>query len=290
MERDFYTESVGLMSRYTTGMTEEQILLRRKQLHEFLQDTEWRDILDTDLDKVRLTYEGNGYVLDMDGTMYFLYGKRISEENFALRSDYAKMPLEFCHMTGKDFNWELYSQNISELKELVNLFIMKFELFREKGMGLYIESSTKGSGKTLLSCCILNELIKRYNINVRFINCLDLLELIQKTYRGMMLEELDDLYTASVLVIDDIGVQMSKEWIDTAVYRLVNTRYSNRLVTIYTSNLSVNSLNVDDRIIDRIDATTYRILLPNEAIRSQKRAAEKKEIINQIRAQSTITA
>ena len=109
------------------------------------------------------------------------------------------------------------------------------------------------------------------------------MELTKATYKGMAEEELEALYTASVLVIDDIGVQMSKEWSDTVFYRLVNARYNNRLVTIYTSNQECKNLKMDERIIDRIESTTYPVPLPEEPIRSRKRAEKRSQLMEQIK-------
>ena len=118
---------------------------------------------------------------------------------------------------------------------------------------------------------------------MKFINSMDLLELTKKVYKGNDPEELQALYDVSVLVIDDIGVQMSKEWIDTVFYRLINSRYSNKLVTIYTSNISSAHLKMDDRIIDRIESTTYPLMLPEESIRSQIRKQKKEDIMETIK-------
>lgn len=277
----------GPMKHYTMDMTKEQILDRRVYLRKVLRDTYWQNLPNEALDNIRLLHESNGYLLeDTEGRLFFIQGKAIPKEETEFRKVRAMMPFEFMNLTGKDFDWSLYHEDITELKATVSRFIVKFEQFREKGMGLYIESSVKGSGKTMLACCILNELVKRYALTVKFINSLDLLELTKQAYKGTEPEELASLYQAAVLVIDDIGVQMSKEWIDTVFYRLINTRYNNKLVTIYTSNVSAQFLKMDDRIVDRIEATTYQLLLPEEAVRSRIRAKQKKQIMDTIKNSS----
>lgn len=40
--------------------------------------------------------------------------------------------------------------------------------FRKQGRGLYIYSNTKGSGKTLLACCLANEVLKKQDVSVKF--------------------------------------------------------------------------------------------------------------------------
>lgn len=78
------------------------------------------------------------------------------------------------------------------------------------------------------------------------------------------------LEMAPVLVIDDIGAQMAKEWVDTVLFKLIDKRYANRLVTIYTSNKRIDELKMDERIIDRIDSQSITIHLPEESIRSRQ--------------------
>ena len=133
----------------------------------------------------------------------------------------------------------------------------------------------------MLSCCILNELMRRYAGSVKFINTLDYLEVTKQGYRGEEKEK-DALYQASVLVIDDIGVQMSREWIETEFYRLINDRYVNRRPTIYTSNVPIERLRMDDRVTDRIESTTYLIGLPEESIRRKERQLAKQELLKEI--------
>lgn len=281
---EFRVNTTGVKEPHTRTMTDEQILDRRAYIRQMLKDTPWRNLNNDVLDNMRLLPEENNYILeDADGGLFFIPGKVMAARAIEFRKVRAMMPFEFMNLTGKDFDWDLYSKDITEAKMLVNNFIIKFEQFRKEGMGLYIESTVKGSGKTMLSCCILNELAKRYPITIKFINSLDLLELTKQSYKGVEPEELISLYQATVIVIDDIGVQMSREWIDTVFYRLVNTRYNNKLITIYTSNVSAQYLKMDERVTDRIEATTYRLLLPDEAVRSRIRTKQKEEILDKIK-------
>ncbi len=281
---EFRVKGTGPMTHYSAEMTPEQVIDRRAYIRNALRGSSWQNLSNAELDNIRLLpYDGANLLEDTEGRMFFIPGKTIPKEETEFRKVRAMMPFEFINLTGKDFDWTLYHENVSELRETVNRFVTKFEQFRKEGMGLYIESSVKGSGKTMLSCCILNELAKRYAITIKFINSLDLLELTKQAYKGTEPEELTNLYQAAVLVIDDIGVQMSREWIDTVFYRLINARYNNRLVTIYTSNTAAGFLKMDERIIDRIESTTYRLMLPEESIRSRIRTQQKSEIMEKIK-------
>ncbi len=95
-------------------------------------------------------------------------------------------------------------------------------------------------------------------------------------------EEVKPIYESGLLVLDDIGVQMSREWIETVLYRLINERYIKRLPTIYTSNAAIENLKMDDRITDRIDSTTLPVKLPEESIRKTVRQQEKNKLLAEI--------
>lgn len=269
---------------HSKEMSQEDILERRSYIRKALRNCKSTDVSNDVLDAVRLMSEGTGYVLDDEnGFEYYIQGMDVSEEETEFRKVRAMIPFEFINLTGKDFDWDIYKKDITREKDYVNNFILKFEKFRENGMGLYIHSATKGSGKTMLSCCILNEIVKRHAVPVKFINALDLLELTKKSYKGVEVEELQSLYDATVLVIDDIGVQMGKEWIDTVFYRLINYRYSNKKVTLYTSNISAKNLKMDERIIERIEGRTFLVALPEVSVRGIMLNKEKEKIMEDIR-------
>lgn len=279
-----YRVSSGSNLQYQRKMRPEEVTERRRYIRGILKGSAyWANKSNADIDNTRIMKEGDDYLIeDEEGQLFFHSVGKVTREETEFRKIRAMMPFEFMDLTGKDFRWEEYSQDINVPRDYVNNFILNFEKFRKKGMGLYIYSSEKGSGKTMLSCCILNELVKRYAVSVKFINSLDLLEITKKGYRGEGQEELEGLYNASVLVIDDIGVQLAKEWVDTVFYRLINYRYTQRLITIYTSNLPAGQLKVDDRITDRIENTTYFVPLPEESVRSKIRKRKKEKIMQEI--------
>lgn len=266
------------------NMTEEEIIERRAYIRQALRNTPRNNLSNDVLDGIRLTeLENRGYIFeDTDGREFYLCSNTLTKEESEFRKVRSMIPFNFMGLKGKDFNWDVYGKDVNKAKKYVNNFILKFEQFRKNGMGLYIYSNTKGSGKTMLSCCILNEISDRYPVSVKFINVLDLLEMTKQGYKGDEPEELKPLYTVSVLVIDDIGVQMSKEWVNTVFYRLINTRYTDRLITVYTSNTATSALKMDERIVDRIESTTYFVELPEVPVRHMKQEQEKAKIFNKI--------
>lgn len=267
---------------FAISMDNDQLSERRIFLRKALAPyPRWENLSNEQLEDIRLYRVNNGYMAeDEKGCQFYLPGQNITTEDHEFRKVRAMMPFEFVNAVAKDFIWSKYKSDIMAAKDMVNRYIMFYQQFKDSGMGLYIYSGTKGSGKTMLSCCILNEISKRHAGSVKFVNILDFLEMTKKSYDGD--ESVKALYEASLLVIDDIGVQMSKEWIDTVLYRLINERYANRLPTIYTSNIPVDRLKMDDRIIDRIESTTFTVTIPEEAIRKEIRQQEKEKLLQKI--------
>ena len=279
----YRVSAAGGIAYRALAMSEDEILERRSYVRQCLRNLpSWGGLTDSQLDQVLVYRKGDGYIVqDEEGYDFYCQAVNVSAVEAKFRKERSMMPFDFLDVTGKDFDWAKYQADISGGKKLVNQYIMKYPAFRAGGMGLYIYSGAKGSGKTMLACCILNEIAKRYVGSVKFVNSLDFLEITKKGYQGSS-EEVNALYQAGLLVIDDIGVQMSREWTDTVFYRLINERYTNRKPTIYTSNIPVEGLKMDDRITDRIESTTYLLRLPDESIRKILRQEEKDELLQKI--------
>lgn len=264
--------------------TPEEIIERRSYIRKMLIGTPFDNSPNNILDCMRVWTDrniGDSFVEDANGYVYILPNKGKAGKESEFRRIRAMMPPEYMNLTSKDFDFGKYGIDMGETTRIIQKFIMNYENFQNKNMGLYIYSGTKGSGKTMLACCILNEISKRYVGSVKFINALDFLEMTKKGFNYDK-PDVEALYMAKVLVIDDIGVQLEKEWINTVFYRLINSRYQNGKVTIYTSNMPINDLKMDDRIIDRIEATSFEVHLPEVPIRQQMRRAEKEKMMNEM--------
>ncbi len=192
----------------------------------------------------------------------------------------ALIPFEFIGKKAKDFNWNEYGCEIETQKKIVNAFILNFDKFVNEGKGLYIYSQKKGSGKTFLSCCLLQELIDTRPINAKFITVLDFIELTKKGFKNDgSNDEIDGIFQTQLLVLDDLGVQMNKEWTETVLYRLINYRMTQKLVTIFTSNVPVDKLKMDERISERIFSMVIPLILPEVSIRNRKAQEKNSEFI-----------
>lgn len=197
------------------------------------------------------------------------------------------MPVEYVYKTASDFDWGKYGEDVTAQKKIINAFVVGFDSFRSEGRGLYICSETRGSGKTLLACCIANEILKKYAISVKFISVPDYIELIKEKDDGSR-EKRVSLMDADLLILDDIGAQVeNKDWITTALFRLIDRRYTNHLPTIFTSNMRIDDLRTDERISDRIYAVSAPVVMPEVSVRRQIADKHAKEFLDRILAEGT---
>ena len=197
---------------------------------------------------------------------------------------YSHLPNAFYDSDLTNFNWEIYKDNsgkqinIMTQKKIVEKFVWNFEDW--EGMGLYIYSKTKGSGKTFLASAICNTLIKKYAIKTKFVSAVDLI----RVDKGEMEEEtIDNLCKCKLLVIDDLGIrQCGTDWINSVLFKILDSRINSKLSTIITSNISVSELDLDDRVVDRINAQTIEIPLPELSVRTRESDKKKTELLKRL--------
>lgn len=227
-------------------------------------------------------YSLNEYDIENYGPAVYAINPLYSGGSF--RRIHSMMPFEYINKNANDFKWDIYGDSVPEqTKKVVNAFIIHYKKFEKEGMGLYIYSNAKGSGKTLLSCCLLNEVINRYDVSAKFINILDYLELTKKGYSSPTdKEEVNSIMHTRILILDDLGVEVSKDWINTTLYNLINFRYSNKLITIITSNASIEKLKMDERIKERITEKCIPIHMPEVSIRTQKAKEKNAEFLKSV--------
>ena len=74
-------------------------------------------------------------------------------------------------------------------------------------------------------------------------------------HRGSVDALLQQIADADLVIIDDIGADGEPtEWSEARIFRVINSRVD--LPTVFTSNLDVHQLPYQERILDRLNAST----------------------------------
>lgn len=209
------------------------------------------------------------------------------------RMRFADIPEAFASMNLKTFKTDVYRKAESKpviitACKTVREYINNFAQYQSRGIGLYIYSSTKGSGKTRIAASIANELMQTLKKQVKFAVSTTILNEIKKSWdKNSEYTEsrlLNHLTTTEILIIDDFGTEKVTDWVGDKFYHIINERYINKKVTIFTSNESLKTLKYDDRIVNRIKEMTYQIQFPEESVRDYIAESHNQEMLKKIGA------
>jgi DNA replication protein DnaC len=97
-----------------------------------------------------------------------------------------------------------------------------------------------GVGKTHLAVAILRGLIETYGVQGLFYQSGALLKEIQDSYNPISqtseLKVLAPVFEADVLVLDELGASKPTDWVRDTLMQIINTRYNDKKLTIFTTN------------------------------------------------------
>jgi DNA replication protein DnaC len=106
-----------------------------------------------------------------------------------------------------------------------------------------------GVGKTHLAVGVLVELVERYSVHGRFVELNTFFNQLQSTFGQTSPDStqavLAPLMDAQLLVLDELGTQQPTPWIRDVLYLVINTRYTRRLPTLFTTNYRLPGPSAD---------------------------------------------
>jgi DNA replication protein DnaC len=113
-----------------------------------------------------------------------------------------------------------------------------------------------GVGKTHLAVAILHGLIAK-GVPCLFSEFGSLLKEIQDSYNAVSntseLRVLAPVYQAEVLVLDELGASKPTDWVRDTMMQIINKRYNDKKLTIFTTNYSDERRNpAEETLEDRI--------------------------------------
>jgi DNA replication protein len=193
----------------------------------------------------------------------------------------------------------LYEQsNISQLLEKENFSTLSYDYYQGEDLTRFqsaAEASKKftgnydfdyrnlffygtvGTGKSFLSGCIAKEMIENGHSVIYFsaVRLFDTLSQISFDYKSR--DELHgmhrDLYQCDLLIIDDLGTELTNNFITTQLFSCLNERHMRRKPTVISTNLSLEELRnrYSDRIFSRIMSNYQIYKLTGPDIRLRKK-------------------
>ena len=236
-----------------------------------------------------------------DGSaVYSEYGRQctacngVTEERRTEAKKNADLPADYYENDINDVDWGIYERvsgkvfDLSQQQIFVNSFLSDFDKWSTEGIGLYFWSRIKGSGKSYIASAICNELIERNAINARYVSASNLLSMIQNASRDKYATQYDkdpvlELCECRLLILDDLGQKdTGTKWLNDVLFRICDERLQNKRVTLATSNMPIGELNLDDRVIDRMNAMMQMVPLPEVCVRAYEAARRKQDLFRNL--------
>jgi DNA replication protein DnaC len=119
-----------------------------------------------------------------------------------------------------------------------------------------------GVGKTHLAVSIIRDLIEKGFAGL-FYEFGSLLKEIQDSYnpisKSSELKVLAPVFQAHVLVLDELGATVPTEWVRDTMYQIINKRYNDKKLTIFTTNYSDKNKELEERITYRLRSRLFEM-------------------------------
>jgi len=153
-----------------------------------------------------------------------------------------------------------------ELKSLERAF-EKARQFAEKPQGWLVLAGPYGCGKTFLAAAIANYRASQGHPAV-FVVVPDFLDHLRATFNPASSVRYDrrfeEVRTADLLVLDDLGTQAATPWVREKLYQLFNHRYNAALPTVITTADEIEKIDprLQSRMLDQRLCTIHAITAP----------------------------
>lgn len=129
-----------------------------------------------------------------------------------------------------------------------------------------------GLGKTHLSSAIAKTAIDG-GFDVLYTSSVNMLSDFEKTkFRGED-DETDRYFTAELLIIDDLGTEMSSVFTESCLYNIIDTRICKGLPTVISTNLDAKALasRYGERVFSRLFGVYRPLIFCGRDVRFEKR-------------------
>lgn len=178
-------------------------------------------------------------------------------------------------------SYEYYKgEDLKRFEDAVNVSKHFVNGFKNHYQNLFFYG-TVGTGKSFLSGCIAKELLSQGS-SVIYFSANGLFETLARYSFDTKLKEslynfYKDLYNCDLVIIDDLGTEVTNSFVTSQLFGLLNERHLRRKATIISTNLSLEELRdrYSDRIFSRITSNYTICKLTGPDIRIRKRLSGK---------------
>ena len=164
--------------------------------------------------------------------------------------------------------------SLERIKKIYKICQNFVEQFDARFDNLFLYGDT-GVGKTFLSHCIARELLNTTH-SVIYFSAQDLFENFAAKRFQRNPEDIpstDYIYDCDLLIIDDLGTEMTNSFVNSELFLCINERLVNRKSTIISTNLTLDAFSevYSERIFSRISNGYTMLKLFGQDIRLQKK-------------------
>jgi len=136
---------------------------------------------------------------------------------------------------------------------------------------------TVGTGKSFLSGCVAKELIETGH-SVIYFSATALFETLARysfdtKSKDSLYKTHEDLYNCDLVIIDDLGTELTNQFVASQLFSLLNERHIRQKATIISTNLTLEEIRerYSDRVFSRLVSHYNVCKLSGKDIRMQKK-------------------
>jgi len=236
------------------------------------------------MEKICSECSGTGWILSkVKGEAIAKRCKCYHEKKCQILVEQANIPKRYSDRTF--INFECHNDSHHHALKISKKFVKNYPV---QDIGLLFQGPC-GVGKTHLAVAIINELILKKNVDCYFCDFRELIRKIQSTFNSDSSVSESDILTPifqkDVLVMDELGAKRTSAWVEETVFYIINHRYNNKKLTIFTSNYidrEEEEEDTRDSFFKKTDFTKQKddSLIDRIGVRLRSRIYEMCKIVN----------
>ncbi len=167
-------------------------------------------------------------------------------------------------------------EDLARFRKAVQICQNFVQNFKQDYQNLFFYG-TVGTGKSFLSGCIANELLKQ-GLSVIYFSAAGLFEALARysfdaKEKSSLAGFYKDLYECELLIVDDLGTEVTNAFVASQLFSCLNERHLRHKSTIISTNLNLEELRdrYSDRVFSRITSNYTLCKLTGPDVRMRRR-------------------